>query len=55
LRIGNRFAVQLVARTAVELEVAGAGGNVGARLGQRLAAVARLRQRELIRMIGDRA
>ena len=40
--IGNRLAVQLVAGAAVELEVARARRDVGARLLQRLAAVARL-------------
>ena len=46
-----RLAVQLVARAAVELEVARAGGDVGARLLERLAAVARFDQRELARVV----
>ena len=54
-RVGNRLAVQLVAGAAVELEVARARRDVGARLLQRLAAVARLDQRELVGVIEDRA
>ena len=51
--VGNRLAVQLVAGAAVELEVAGAAPRVGARLLQRLAAVARLEQRELVGVVDD--
>ena len=54
-RIRNRLAVQLVAGAAVELEVARARRDVGARLLHRLAAVARLDQRELVGVIEDRA
>ena len=46
LWIGNRLAMELVAGAAVELEVARAGRDVGACLLHRLAAVARLEQRE---------
>ena len=54
-RIGNGVARELVGRAAVELEIARAGRDIGARLAQRLAAVARLEQRELVRMIEDGA
>ena len=54
-RVGNRLAVQLVGRAAVELEVARARDDVGARLLHRLAAIARLEPRELVGVVGDRA
>ena len=55
LGIRQRLAVELVAGAAVELEVAGAGDDVGARLRHRLAAVARLEPGELVGVVGDRA
>ncbi len=54
-RIRNRFARELVGRSAVELEIAGTGGDVGARLAHRLAAVARLDQSQRIGMIENLA
>ena len=50
-RIRNRLARELVGGAAVELEVARARRDIGARLAQRLAAVARLDQRELVGVI----
>ena len=49
LLIGQCFAVQLIAGASVELEVARAGGGIGARLFQRLAAVARFELRQFLR------
>ena len=51
--VGQRFPVQLVACAAVELEVAGAGHGIGARLLERLAAVARLDLRQLLLVVRD--
>ena len=53
-RIRKGRALQLVARAAVELEVARAGGDVGARLLDRLAAIARLDQRKLLGVLENR-
>jgi hypothetical protein len=55
LGVRQRFAVELVAGPSVELEVAGAGDDVGARLRHRLAAVPRLEPRQLVAVVGDRA
>jgi hypothetical protein len=49
-RVGNRFAGELVRRAAVELEVAGAGCDIGTRLLERLAAIACFDLRELFGM-----
>ncbi len=54
VRIRDRRAVQLVRRAGVELEIARARRGIRARLRKRLAAVARLDQRELVGMGGDR-
>jgi hypothetical protein len=51
--IRDRRPVQLVGRARVELEIARARRGIGTRLLERLAAIARLEQRELFRVIGD--
>jgi hypothetical protein len=55
LGIGKGLAVQLVARAAIEFEIACARDDVRARLRERLAAIARLGQRQFLRVIENRA
>ena len=50
---GDGLAVDLVGGAAVELEVAGAGGDVVARLLHRLAGVVRLDIGKLVEMVED--
>ena len=53
VRVGDGLAVELVARTGVELEVARQRNRVGPRLLGGLAAVALLQRRQLVRMLQD--